>query len=135
MEQINVIGAVIGGISAFILGGLWYSPVFFGNAWADACGLSEEQIKSASVAKMIGVTLPLSILAALVFAAFLGREIDVVFGASAGLAAGLFWVAGSLGINYVFEQKSLKLFLVNGAYHTLQFTLYGAIIGATNTVF
>ena len=41
----------------------------------------------------------------------------------------LAWVAASLGISYLFEQRPLKLWLINGGYHTLQFTLYGAIIG------
>jgi len=135
MDQINFVGAMIGGVAAFFLGGLWYSPLLFGNTWAEVCGLTSDQIKTASVAGMIGKTLPLSILASLVFAAFLGREIDIVFGASAGVAAGLFWVTGSLGINYAFEQKPFKLFLINGGYHTVQFGLYGTIIGATNSVF
>lgn len=135
MEQINLIGGLIGGVSAFILGGLWYSPALFGNAWASACGLNEEQIKSANVMALVTRSLPLSIIAALVFAAFLGRDVDVVFGAAAGLAAGLCWVTASLGINYVFEQKPFKLFMINGGYHTLQFLLYGSIIGATNTIF
>jgi hypothetical protein len=38
-------------------------------------------------------------------------------------------VAASFGINYLFEQKSFTLFLVNGGYHTVQFTLYGLILG------
>ena len=47
----------------------------------------------------------------------------------AGFAAGLFWVTTSFGINYLFERKPLRLFLINGGYHTLQFTLIGAILG------
>jgi hypothetical protein len=39
-------------------------------------------------------------------------------------------VTASLGMNYLFERKSLRLFLMNGGYHTLQFTLIGAILGA-----
>jgi len=35
------------------------------------------------------------------------------------------WVASSFGINYLFERKSLKLFLINGGYHTFQFTIIG----------
>jgi len=134
MEQINLIGAVLAGLAAFVLGGLWYSPALFGKSWMEAADLSEDQVKSASVLKMVLVTAPLSIISALVFAAFLGKEIDVVFGSAAGVAAGAFWVSGSFAINYVFEQKPLKLFWINSGYHTLQFTLYGAIIGLTNAI-
>ena len=38
-------------------------------------------------------------------------------------------VASSFGINYLFERRSLRLFLINGGYHTLQFTLYGLVLG------
>ena len=37
-------------------------------------------------------------------------------------------VAASFGINYLFERKSLKLWMINGGYHTLQFTLFGLIL-------
>jgi hypothetical protein len=37
-------------------------------------------------------------------------------------------VAASFGINYLFERRSLKLFLINGGYHTLQFTIIGLLL-------
>lgn len=132
MENISIVGAISGGILAFILGGIWYSPALFGKTWAGACGLTEEQIANANVKAMILIALPLSLIAALVFAGFLGNA-ALGLSVAAGFAAGLFWVATSFGINYVFEQKSLKLLLVNGGYHTAQFTLYGLCIGLANT--
>jgi hypothetical protein len=71
----------------------------------------------------------LSLLAAFVFAMFLGPNPSLTFALGAGASAGLCWVAASLGINYLFEHKSLRLFLINGGYHTLQFTLYGMVLG------
>ena len=47
-----------------------------------------------------------------------------------GLAAGLGWVATSFGINYLFERRAAGLLLINGGYHTLQFTPYGVVLGA-----
>jgi len=46
-----------------------------------------------------------------------------------GFGAGLCWVATSFGINYLFAGRSLKLWLIDGGYHTLQFTLYGLVLG------
>ena len=43
---------------------------------------------------------------------------------------GLAWVATSFGVNYLFEQKSLKLWLINAGYQALMLTLMGGIIGA-----
>ena len=62
------------------------------------------------------------------FANFLGPRPSLAFGTAVGASAGLLWVASSFGINYLFERKSLKLFLINGGYHTLQFTLIGGVI-------
>ena len=68
-------------------------------------------------------------MATLAFAIFLGTEPRFGFATGAGQAAGLFWVASSLGINYLPSQPSLTLLLVDGGYHTARFTLYGMIQG------
>jgi hypothetical protein len=64
-----------------------------------------------------------------VFAVFLGPTPELKTAVATGFVAGLCWVAASFGINYLFAQRSFKLFLLDGAYHTLQFTLYGLIFG------
>lgn len=47
----------------------------------------------------------------------------------AGAMAGIAWLSTSFGINYLFERKSLTLFLVNAGYHTVQFTTMGLVLG------
>jgi hypothetical protein len=47
-----------------------------------------------------------------------------------GVLAGFGFVAMSFAINYSFAGRSLKLWLIDGGYHTLQFALYGLILGA-----
>lgn len=126
--EVSWIAVIAAGLSAFVVGGLWYGPLF-GKAWQVLVGLSDEQVKSGSMAKIMGGSLVLSLIAAFVFAMFLGPNPGVHFATAAGFAAGLAWVAASFGISYLFEQRPLKLWLINGGYHTLQFTLYGAIIG------
>jgi len=112
-----------------VLGGLWYSPVLFGKAWSAASGVTEAQAKSASMAKTMGTAFVLALIGAAVFAMFLGPKPAPMFATAAGLSAGLCWVAGSFGINYLFEQRPLRLFLINGGYHTLQYTVIGAVLG------
>mgnify|MGYP001792400874 CR=1 FL=1 len=46
-----------------------------------------------------------------------------------GLIVGVCWVATSFGINYLFARRSLKLWLIDAGYHTLQFALYGLVLG------
>ena len=129
MPSIDWIAVLVAAVFAFILGGLWYSPMMFAKSWMAETGLSEEQLAAASKGKIFGVSFVLAVVSAAVFAMFLPPDVTVQFGLGAGFAAGLFWVAASFGINYLFELKSLKLWLINGGYHTLQFTLYGLIFG------
>jgi hypothetical protein len=117
------------GVASMILGGLWYSPVLFGKAWSAASGVTEERAKSANMAKTMGTAFLLALIGAAVFAMFLGPRPAPMFATAAGLSAGLCWVAGSFGINYLFEQRPLGLFLINGGYHTLQYTVIGAVLG------
>ena len=48
----------------------------------------------------------------------------------AGLAAGLTWVAAAFGVNYLFERRPLRLWLINGGYNVIVFGVMGVIIGA-----
>ena len=128
MPEYNLLAVIVAGIASFILGGLWYSPMLFGKAWQREAGLSDEQLARGNMAMIFGTSFVLCVLAAWVFALFLGPRPAVAFGLGAGFAAGAFWVASSFGVNYLFERKSLKLFAINGGYHTLQFTLIGLIL-------
>ena len=129
MPEINWLAAIVAAVLSFVLGGLWYSPALFGKAWQRETGLTDEQLKGGNPAKIFGGSLVLAIAAACMFAMFLGPNPALGFATGAGVAAGLFWVASSFGINYLFERKSLALFLINGGYHTVQFTMFGVVLG------
>jgi Protein of unknown function (DUF1761) len=129
LNGINIWAVIVAGASAFALGGLWYSPLLFRARWASATGQTEERLRGGNPAMILGPAFLLSLIAAAVFALFLGPHPSLNLGLGAGFAAGLCWVAASFGINYLFERRSLTLFLINGGYHTVQFTLYGLILG------
>lgn len=126
--EVNWIAVIAAAVSAFVLGGLWYGPLF-GKKWMALVGLSEEQARSGSPAMIFGGAFVLSLVAAFVFAMFLGPKPGIEFATAAGFAAGLCWVAATFGINYLFARKPLALWLIDGGYATLQFTLYGLLIG------
>ena len=129
MPDVNWIAVLLCAVSSLVLGGIWYSPVLFAKPWQRAAGLSDEAAKSGNMGLIFGLTFVLSLVAAYVFAMFLGRNFGLGPAIGAGASAGLCWVAASLGISYLFERRPLNLWLINGGYHTLQFTLFGAILG------
>jgi len=130
MPEVNWLAVALCAGSSLFLGGIWYSPLLFGKTWQRAAGLSDDELKQGNMAKIFGLTLVLSFIAAAVFAMFLGPNLGVGPATAYGFSAGLCWVAASYGITYLFEHRPLKLWLVNAGYHTLQFTLFGAIIGS-----
>jgi hypothetical protein len=127
--DLNWLAILASALSAFVLGGLWYS-VLFARPWQKAAGVSDEQMRSGNPAVTFGGAFVLSLVASAAFAVFLGPEINLATGALYGFTAGLCWVTASLGITYLFERRPLVLFLINGGYQTLQYTLIGAILGA-----
>ena len=130
MPEVNYLAVGLAALSAFLLGGLWYSPLLFANKWAALTGLSEEKLKSGSMALIFGGAFLLNLVAAWLLAAALFRVTSITYGAGMGLAVGLCWVATSFGVSYLFERRPLGLWLINAGYFTLQFTLMGAILGA-----
>ena len=127
MPEVNLLAVIAAAASAFLLGGLWYSPALFGKTWNIEAGASQE--KQGHPAKVFGGAFVFSLLAAYVFAMFLGPKPALGFAVAAGAGAGFCWVASSFGINYLFAGRSFKLWLIDGGYHTLQFTLYGLVLG------
>jgi hypothetical protein len=132
MPEVNWIAVALCAVSSLVIGGVWYSPALFAHQWQSAAGMSEEQAQSGNMAMIFGGAFLLSLLAAAVFAMFLGSEMSVGAATAAGFAAGLCWVGASYGINYLFERRPLRLWLINGGYHVLQFTAFGLILGLMN---
>lgn len=129
MPEVNYLAVALAALSAFLIGGLWYSPILFAGKWAALSGVSEEKLKSGSMAMIFGGAFLLNLVGAYVLAMFIDRAAGLQFGALAGLAVGLCWVATSFGVSYLFERRPFGLWLINAGYFTLHFTVMGAIIG------
>ena len=128
IESINYFAVIVAALSGFLIGGLWYS-VIFAKYWMEENGFDEEELSNGKIGKIFGGAFILSLLISFVLVLFLGPERNGIIGASAGFMAGLFWVATAMGITYLFERKSLKLFLINAGYHVITFTIMGLILG------
>lgn len=137
MGTINWLAVLVAGISAFVTGGIWYSPGLFGKAWMKDSQLTEEEIKKGNKGKIFGFTLIFSLLMAVNLAMFLqdpksagcGPVTDISWGMTAGFLAGI-WSFCAIAIHSLFELKSWRLILINGGYSVVALVLMGAIIGA-----
>jgi hypothetical protein len=129
LGSLNWLAVAAAAASTFLLGGLWYGPLF-GRAWMRASGMTAEKAKQGKPGLVFGLSFALQLLAALVLAMFLGPRADLAFGLAAGGAAGLFWVATALGVVYLFEQRPLAHWTVNAGYCVVAFLIMGGILGA-----
>jgi hypothetical protein len=129
MPEVNLVAVLLCGVSSLVLGGVWYSPLLFAKPWQRSAGLSDEAAKSGNPAVIFGGAFVLSLIAAYVFAMFLGNSMPLAGAVGAGFSAGLCWIGASYGINYLFERRPFSLWAINAGYHTLQFTLFGLILG------
>lgn len=127
----NYLAILTATVSTFLLGGVWYSPLMFVNAWKKelgiACDAPEDKSK---FGRILGMSFLLEFIMAFNLAAFIGPKASLTFGLLAGAAAGFGWVALAMGVTYLFEGKSLRLFFINAGYHGVAFTIMGAILGA-----
>lgn len=127
MATINWLAVVAASLSAFALGGIWYGPLFK-RAWCHAAGM-DPCSAPAHPARAFGAAFVASFIAAAAFAWIIGPAPGLRMAVIDGVVAGFALVAASFAINYAFAQRSLTLWLIDGGYHTLQFTLYGVILG------
>jgi hypothetical protein len=129
MSTVNWLAVLVAGISAFVLGGVWYSPALFGKAWMADNNLSMETIKKGNKSKIFGISFVLSLVMAANLAMFLNdAKTDVSWGAIAGFLSGI-WVFGFVAIHGLFEYRSWRLIFINGGYSVVALVLMGAIIG------
>ena len=120
----NFIAAIIAGLIAFMIGGLWYS-VLFGKAWQKEIKITDEQIKAAGsgTPQMIAAVVVEVIVSLVVFFLLSHTNLNVL---CAGATIGLISVLSSLK-NYFFEMKSLKLILINESYRMICFIVMATV--------
>lgn len=129
--DINFLAVILAALAAFFLGYIWYTLIF-AKPWQKELGMKAEGGKPATpnLGKLLIGSLILELIMAFNLAMFIGRNADWQFGLFAGVAAGLGWVSLAFGVNYLFEGKSFKHWLINAGYNTLVFAIMGLIIGA-----
>ena len=128
MPQINIVAVVLAAVSSFLVGGLWYSPVLFGAAWQREAGDTRKPEDKHPV-KVFATSLVFALVAALAYAVLMPVPATPLGALGQGLLVGAAIVGASFGINYQFANRSTKLWLIDAGYHTVQFALYGLIIG------
>lgn len=127
---------LIAGVASFILGGLWYSKVLFGDVWMKLMGIDMKKMQSAEMCKQAQKSMAAGFVFQLLTAFILAHFIS--FLPEKNLTnvlqlAGWIWlgfvlpvVAGSI----LWECRPFKLFLINASYQIVQLLVIGAVLSA-----
>ena len=120
-------------LSAFVLGGLWYGPLF-GKKWQQLNGLTDERIAQANMGLIYGLAFLLNVFLATMLSLFIEIAMMMGSGALAGAAMGavlgVIFIVPTFGVNYLFSRRPLALYAIDVGYQILQMALMGAIMGA-----
>lgn len=130
MGTVNWLAVLVAGISAFVLGGIWYSPAFLGKAWMAENNFTLNDVQQGNKAKIFGWAFLLSLIMAINLAMILNTpDINLAKGIMYGSLTGV-WIFCGIAIVALFEHKSARYIFINGGYCFVALTLMGAIIGA-----
>lgn len=157
MEFLNPISMVAAAVSALVIGFIWYNPKVFGEAWMQAAGMSEEQIKGGNMLKIFALALFFAFLLATALPGIVIHQMGVYsliggdvtqalpsydalmvdygdhfrtykHGALHGVLTGVFIALPIIGTNAIFERKSAKYIFINSGYWIITLGVMGAII-------
>ena len=80
-------------------------------------------------AKVFGVSFLFALVAAVAYAVVIPAPPNATVAAGQGVLVGAGLIAASFGINYQFANRPAVMWLIDGGYHTVQFLIYGLVIG------
>lgn len=131
--DINWLAVLVATIAAFVIGSLWYSPVLFGRTWQREVNMSDDDMRSGNMVMLFGATFIMAAIQAILFAAVVAGTLgaDPAFGDVLLFSAiiGVGWIATSFATGYLFERRSMTLWLINAGYNVALFLAFGVIIG------
>ena len=114
-----------------IIGMTWYSKYLFGNVWLKLIGKKQQELmKDASRTYSTSTVASLVTSAMLAFFIGLAQASSVMDGMRIGFFAWLGFVATSTLAAYLFEGRSVKLYVIYNTYQLVAFLAMGAILGA-----
>lgn len=133
LSSINFLAVIAATLSTFVVGWLWYGPLF-GKPWMEAVGMTEEDVEQGNMGKIFGLAFIFEFIMAFNLAMFFyadggGESITAGTGALWGFMTGFGWIFFALAVNSLYEQKSWKYIFINGGYWTVALTVMGLILG------
>jgi hypothetical protein len=127
MANANLLAILVAAATGFLIGGLWYGPLF-GKAWMAEHGFTEEQLRGGNMLKIYGLTFAFSVLSAVFLGhllAFFDTNTRATLMISVGISLG--YIIPAIGTNYLFSRKSGRLFAIDAGYWIVFYASMGLV--------
>lgn len=130
-SDLNWLAVIVAAASAFAIGAVWYSPKMFAASWMKDVGLKQKDIDksdgmtrtmTASFILIIVKTLLVSLLVSALGLSGFGD--GLLFGALLAVMFG----ATTVGIHYLYQMRTFRLFMIDAGYTTAQFIVMAIIL-------
>ncbi len=128
MDMFNWWAVLVATVLAFVLGGLWYGPLF-GKAWLAAMGKTEADIEPSASPFIISF---FTALLTAVTLAWLVHALSIQGwsgGALLGLVTGIGFIATAMASDTAFCGWGLRLFIIQAGYRVVYSVVMGALLG------
>ena len=129
LATLNWLAVGVASLTGFVLGGLWYGPLFL-KPWLRASGMTMERGRQQNKLQVLGLAWLANFVAAAGVGLFMGHHHGALFGAHLGLLCGFVFTATSLAVVYLFESRPLQHWLINASYLLVNFAAMGTVLGA-----
>ncbi len=128
--NINYLAVLLAAVIYFALGALWYSPALFGKMWMQAKNLTAENMNTGHMTRTFVITFILNLVCVFITATLisaLGAK-GAGDGANIGLRVAIGFVATTMGVNYLYDNKPAKLFWIDAGYHIVGILIAAIIL-------
>ncbi|MBA2685070.1 MAG: DUF1761 domain-containing protein [Gemmatimonadaceae bacterium] len=134
MQEHNIFAILVAAVIAFMLGGLWYSPLLFAKQWIAAHGFTDGQVAALKTGapKAYGISFVAMIVMASVLSIVL-NHLGAHDWRSGALWAAHIWLgfAATIGLMAnLYSGKKFAVFLIDTGYQLLYLVVMGAILGS-----
>ena len=136
MGPINLLAAVLGAVAFFVIGALWYGPLF-GRSWRALNGVTDEMMKAGPrpgqnpTWLIMLLAFAFELLISVMLAHLIARTNPtpaVIMMMAVGFGATI--MTPALGINYLFQMRPGKLFAIDAGYFIVGMAAMGAVFVA-----
>ena len=136
--KIKYPAVIVATLVHYILGGLWYSPLLFGNKFLQLVNWTPEhlrEVESQSHAKELALAFVMSLLLVYILAHFVNytKATNAIGGIQTAFWLWLGFVVTTQAPTVIFEGRSFGLFAINVAYQLVGCALAGAILAIWRT--